>query len=311
MAVGIALVEEDVGPVGIGLAVPPAVGDEFLAGAQEAGGVLEVDVLLRVHHLGVVAEGAPRELVVVEDLAVLALGAALGGDEDDAVTGLRAVDGGGRGILQDFHGLDHGRIQILDVVHLQAVHDEERSEAGAAVGGDTADADVGFLARRAGIRIDLDAGGLALQGRGRVGRGTVHQFLRTDGRHGTGQVALALDTVTDDDRFVEELGVLLEDHLEFDLVAHRNHLAGISDAGELEGGAGGHVQPERAAGVSHRSHGRVADHHHGGSDDRSALGVDNRAPDCLVLRGRGNAAQECQQDRNRACQAQQFFKHVG
>ena len=297
------------GPVGVRLAVPPAVGDEFVPGAQQAGRVLEVDVLFGFHHLRVMAQGAPGELIIVEDTSVLGLRAALGGDEDDTVTGLRTIDGGGSGVLQDLHGLDHGRIQVLDVVHFQAIHDQERAEAGTAVGGDTADADMGLFTRSARIGIDLDTGGLALQGGGGIGGGTVHQFLGTDGRHRTGEVALALDTVADDHGLIQEFGVLLQDDLDLGLVADGNHLRGVTDAGDFDTGAGRDGQAESAVRVGPRADGRVADQHDGGPDDGSARGIDHGPPDRPVLGGDGDATQTCQQNRQRACQTKQFFKH--
>ena len=230
---------QDIGPVGIRDTVPFAGVNQILDGRDVAELHLPVDVLLGVHHLGVVAQLSEGELIVIEDGAVLVLVLAtvLGGDENDTVTGLRTVDGGGGGVLQDLHGLDHGRIEVVDLIDLQAVHDEERAEAGAAVGGDTADADGGTFTRSAGIVEDLDTGGLALEGGGGIGGGTVHQFLGADGRYRAGEIALALDAVTDDDGLVDELGVLDEDEGEFSLVAYRDHLACIADAGHLEAGS--------------------------------------------------------------------------
>ena len=198
---------------------------------------------------------------------------------------MRAVDGGGGGILQDLHGFDHGRIQVIDLIDLQAVHDQERAEAGTGVGGDTADADGRAFARRTGVVEDLHARGLALEGGGCVRGGTIHQFLGTDGSHRTGEVALALDAVADDHGFFEEFGVFPEDDVNDGLVGDGNHLRSIADAGEFEIRAGGHVQAVGAVRVGHRSHGAVTDKHDRRADDGRALDIYYRSPDYLVLRG--------------------------
>ena len=226
MVVGDARSVQDVRPVGVRDTVPLAGVDQIVDGCDVTELHLPVDVLLGVHHLGVVAQLSEGELIVIEDGAVLVrvLATVLGGDENDTVTGLRTVDGGGGGVLQDLHGLDHGRIEVVDLIDLQAVHDEERAEAGA-------------FTRSAGIVEDLDTGGLALEGGGGIGGGAVHQFLGADGRHGAGKVALALHAVTDDDGLVDELGVFDKDEVEFGLVTDRNNLAGIADTGHLEVGS--------------------------------------------------------------------------
>ena len=201
--------ESGVVPVGIG-AVVVVGSQQFIGDVTDI--FLILDIFLGTEDIGLLAQGLHREAAVVGDMGRAFL-TGLGGDEHDTVTGLRTVDGGGGGVLQDLDGLDHGRIQILDVVHLQTIDDEERSDV-AGVGGVTADTDVSALARSTGGVDDLDTGGLALQGGGGVGGGTVLQVLGTDRCHGAGQVALALDAVTDDDGLIQEFSVLDEDELE-------------------------------------------------------------------------------------------------
>ena len=294
VVVGDARSVQDIRPVGVRGTVPLAGGDQIVDGRDVAELHLPVNVLLGVHHLGMVAQPGQGEFIIIKDVAVpvLVLATVLGGDEHDTVTGLRTVDGGGGGILQNLHGFDHGRIEVVDLVDLQTVHDEERAEAGAAVGGDTADADGGTFTRGAGIVEDLDAGGLALEGGGGIGSGTVHQFLGADGRHRAGEIALALHAVTDDDSLIDEFGVLHEDKCEFGSVADRDHLAGIADAGYLKVGSGRHIQTERTVRVGNGTDGSIADDDHGGSDDRSARTVNNCSSDCPVLRGSDESAQK-------------------
>ena len=264
--------------------------------AQVTASLLEIDVVGGVHDVQFAGQAGEGELTVVEDTA-FALLTGLGGDEHDTVTGLGAVNGGGGGVLQDLHGLDHFRIQILDVFHLQTVHDEERSDV-TGVGGVTADADVSALARSTGRTDDLDTGGLTLEGDGGVGGGTVLEVIGPDGSDGTGEVALLLDTVTDHDGLVKELGVLLEDHIENGLVSDGNHLGGVTDAGNFNVRARGHVKTESTVNIGHRADGRVSDNHHGGTDDRCTGGIGNRSADGTILGGR-DRSQEARCDDHR------------
>ena len=285
------------------VAVAPG-GDEDLAGPVHIGraivhlqslvievtlGLTEGDVLGGVHNIKVLGEGGELELVVVENLA-LALLTGLGGNEDNTVTGFGTVDGGGGGILEDFHGLDHFRIQILDVFHLQAVHDEERSEV-TGVRGVTTDADVGVGARSTGSLDDLHTGGLALEGSRGAGGGTILQIIRAHGSHGTREVALLLDTVTDHDGLVEEFGVFLEDDVEDGLVGRRERLIGIADAGHVDAGTSRNVQLEGAVDISHGTNRRIADHNDRGPDNGRARSIGNRSADSAVLGGRNRSQQ--------------------
>ena len=173
-----------------------------------------------------------RVLEVVEHAAA-ALGTGLGGDEHDTVTGLDAVDGGGGGVLQDLDGSDGLRSEVADVVDLQTVHDHERGGLG--VGGITADLDRRSGTRSTGSVHDLHTGGFALQSLCDIGRRAVLKVGFLDGRNGAGDIALPLDTVTDDHGFLEHLGVLLEDDVEGGLVADGKGLGLVADALDGDG----------------------------------------------------------------------------
>ena len=247
--------------------------------------IFEVDVLDEVitTHQRALVEVLQSGLRGIVD-GSLAVRTALGGHQDDTVTSLRTIDGGGGGVLQDLDGLDQGRIQILDAIHLQTVHDVERAKAGGGVGGITTDAD-GGAGTRGTVGDDADTGGLTLQGGGGIGRGTVHKVGLADGGDGTGKVALFLDAITDDHRFINEFRILDEDEAEIGLVANRNGLVGIADAGNVDVGASRDIETENTVHVSHGTNGSVADNDHGGSDDRSAAFIDNRSADGAVLGG--------------------------
>ena len=250
-----------------------------------------LEEVLTVHHrtLGVVLQDGLGGVVH----GSRAFGTALRGHEDDTVTGLGAVDGGGGGILQDLDGLDHRRLDVLDAGDLQAVHDVQRGEV-ATIGGVTTDADVSAAARST-VREDVHTGGLALEGVGRIDGGQVLEGLLTDRSHGAGEVALLLHTVTDDHRLVQEFGVLREDEAESGLVPAGDRLVGVADAGDVDGSARRDIETESSVHVSHCADGRVADHDDSRPDHRSAALVDNRSADGAVLGGR-NRSQEARCD---------------
>ena len=290
MALVVAALEGDavlLAPAGlIGSVIPVGVDAVVAVGIQQvlievADVGLVVDVFLGAEDLGLLAEGLQGEAAVVGHGRVSFL-AGLGGDEDDAVTCLRTVDGGGGGILQDLHGLDHGRIEVLDVVHLQTVHDEERSD-GAGVRGVAADTDGCTFTRSTGRVDDLHTGGLALEGGGSVGRGAVLQVVRTDGSHGTGQVTLPLHAVTDDHGLFQHLGIILEDDVVGGLVGDREGLGLVTDALHVHGGPGGDGQGEGTVDVGGCTDTRVADNSNGRADDRLSTGVDDGTADAAVL----------------------------
>ena len=193
-------------PVGIGLAVPR--GQRLVV----AGGRLVGHVLLGIHQVGLTCQRGDAVGEIVEDAAV-ALLTLLRGDEHDTVTGLDTVDGRRGTVLEDLHRLDGRRIQVGDVRHLQAVHYIQRLRSARIVRAETADTDRGARTRSGRRGEHLHARGLSLQGllcvldRTRFEHVALHRGDRT--RH----VPLLLDTVTDDDHFVERLVVLLEHDL--------------------------------------------------------------------------------------------------
>ena len=163
-----------------------------------------------------------------------------------------------------------------------------------------ADADVSAAARST-VREDVHTGGLALEGVGRIDGGQVLEGLLTHRSHGAGEVALALHTVTDDHRFIDELGVLDEDETEIGLVADGNRLIGITDAGHVNVCTSRDIETENTVHVSHGTNGSVAHDDHGGSDDRSAAFIDNRSADGAVLGGSDRTQEACRNDHHCSC----------
>ena len=191
-----------------------------------AGQVVELDVLLRVHHVGQLGQvlGAVEAVIGDDHAAFLAL---LGGHEHDAVRGAGAVDGGRRGVLQDVDGLDVVRVQGVDVAAGHAVDDIQR--LGIADGADTADVHLVPAARLAGILGDGDTRALALEGAeggGGVQSGEV-VTLDLDGR--TGEELLLLDAVADDHGLVQLVEVGIQDDVHDGAGADGDFLADIAD----------------------------------------------------------------------------------
>ena len=122
------------------------------------------------------------------------------GNQHHTITGLSTIDSSGSGILQHLHRLDQRGIEILDVVDLQTVNDQQRSIV--TIGTVATHTDLGTSTRRTTVD-DLHTSDLALQGCTCVARGEILDSVATHGGHSTGQVALLLHTITDDDDIVE------------------------------------------------------------------------------------------------------------
>ena len=118
--------EHIVGPVHVGMSVIL----ELLAGSCTCKHHI-VHPVLGVHDIQESGDVLERVLIVVEHASASLLGGSgLGGDEDDAVTCLDTVDGGGCGILQNLHGGDVLGIEVIDAPDLQTVDDHQRTGLG-------------------------------------------------------------------------------------------------------------------------------------------------------------------------------------
>ena len=284
--------EHRVIPVGI-LSVIFVGVQEILVDVADVG--LVFDVVLGAEDVGFLAQGLEGEAAVVGDAGVAVVGsAALGGDEDDTVTCLRTVDSGGGSVLQDLHGLDHGRIEVLDVIHLQTIDDEERSDR-TGVRGITADTDRSTLTRSTGGVDDLDTGSLTLEGGGSVRRGAVLQVFRAHGGDGTGQVALLLDAVTDNHGLFEHLSVLLEDDVVIGLAPDDESLALVADALDGDVGSGRDTQGESSVNVRGCADAGITDHSDSSANDGLTAGVYDFAADGSVLGGSRKASERSEE----------------
>ena len=233
----------------------------------------------------------------------------LHGDEDDAVRAFGTVQGGRGSALQDGEVLDILHVDVgqtvgldalvapvvgvvgIAVTHRHAVHDDERL-AGTRDGGDTADVDgdsAGGAARGGG---HADAGGLTVEG-GTQGRGDrVVQGFGADGAHGvTDPLLILADTEGGHDGAFQQLGVLIEDHVQRTAVPGQD-LGGIADAGELD--LVSHIGVGQGVGTVQVTDRAVVGslHKYGGPDDALASRILHRSLDGRLGEGREAGAEE-------------------
>ena len=283
------LLESDLGPVGIGVSVVVLVDDALrdqVAFAYPGQVVFRIEGLRNVHHV------VERDLRVVTDDAA-AFDGLLGGDQHHTVTGLRTVDGGGSGVLEDLHALDVVRIELRDVAHAQTVDHIKR--VGGGVGTVTADTHRGFGTRRTGEGDELDTGGLALEGALDIRNGTVLDVCGLDLGDGAGHVALALHTVTDDHRLRQHVRLRFHGQVDHGLVGG-DDLRRVADEGEFEIRARGDGQGVLTIDIRGDTVGSAL-LHHGNANHGEILLVHDGTGDRYRVLGEGQTcAQEHHQD---------------
>ena len=158
--------------------------------------VLVLGKLLGVHQVELLGYVADVEVAVEAHLHIASLGV-LRGDHHNAVTTLGTVDGGQGGILQNINRCDVRGRNIVDVVHLETVHDIE-GLVGLCNRRTATHTDVNIGTRLTVDRRHLHTGNLTLQGHSCRGHGHHSQLCTADGTHRTGQVLTGLAGVTDD-----------------------------------------------------------------------------------------------------------------
>ena len=223
------------------------------------------------------AEGSRTlERVGDADIAVvlggyLAFLTLLGGDEDDAVGGTGAVDGGGGSVLEDVDALDVAGVDAVKTVvggtALYTVDDEERR--GLADGARTTDVDLEALAWLRRRLRDADTRRNGLHGCEGVGGVHLSDVLASDLHRSTGDEFLLLNTVADDNDLIEVGSLLSEGDIdrstrEYDLLVLETE-EGVDDGGTV-------LSLERVLTVEirNRTVGCAFDHH---VDAREGLSV--------------------------------------
>ena len=190
------------------------------------------------------------------------------GHEDDTVRRTGTVDGRRRRILQDVDGFDVGRVQILQMASGNTVDDHERARGTG--GADTADRDVVTGARAATGLNDVHTRNGAVQGTQRIRGALLLDILTRDVDRGAREQTLLLGTITDDDRFIKELGVFLEHDIDDRASIQLLFLRSETDAGEREGGVRRDGNRVVTIPVREGAHSVVTAEHDSDTDDRFA-----------------------------------------
>ncbi len=192
-------------PVGVVAVERPGVG-----GGVVVDGVLE---LPGRHGLGAVQHGLDAHLSVVFQRSGTFAGA-LGRDDDHAVGTPRAVDGGGRTVLEHVDALDLLEVDVADVGAHDAVDDDQRTlPGGEGVGAAQHDLERSGRVAAAGIG-DRETGDLALQEPCGGGERTGVHVVAAETGDRTGQLLFGGRAVADDHHGVERTRFLGQLHVD-------------------------------------------------------------------------------------------------
>ena len=156
----------------------------------------------------------------------------LRGHENNTITCLSTIDSCTGSILQNFDTLNHGWVQIRDIIYLHTIHDEQWAEV-ATIGRITTYTNLSTSTRSTAVD-DLHTCHLALQSCSSIGSGKVLDFVTLHGCHGTSQVALLLHTITDDYHVIQCLHILVQTNGKIVLVAHFHLLSEEANIRKLE-----------------------------------------------------------------------------
>ena len=291
VAVGVECRIAAVEMVDVALAVPE------LLSRVEARLVVERHVVDRPEEFGIAGHLLHGDIAVVFDRE-FSRAALFRGDQDDAVGGLVAIDGGRCGVFEHRDRLDVLRVHLVER-GFEAVDDDQRRrvvERADTAHGDRTAVGAGLSG---GLR-HLYAGNLALQGEGDVGDRAVLEVGGRDGGDGAGEFLLAGRAVSDDHDVVQGEGILLEDdvqtgegpgHLELlFLVPEVGDFQRLADPGQDREGA---VRCGRGAGLPLL-------HGHDDADDGVELFVRHLALDAdlragLCMRGQDETSSQCRE----------------
>ena len=235
-------------------------------------GGASVDDVMRIHELRCVCPFRERYVTRISDVGFLIAASGLGGNQDDTVGTTGTVDGGSRSVFQYVDGSDvfgrYGGEVAFDTVY------QDKRVGVTRHGIDTTQHDgrrFGRVTRRVS---DAQTGNLTFYQFGCVGNLTSRKVFCLDGGYGTGHIAFALRTVTDDDYFVHHLGVFfqLDDLAGFYFAClYLNGL--VADVADDQRSVGCHFQRELTVEVGNRAVGIVAFLYNVGSDDAFTVRV--------------------------------------
>src|SRR6185312_897942 len=158
-------------------------------------------ILMGICHFGYVGGHLPPHRTIIgNDRLAFTL---LRGNQHYAVGAFYPINGRARRILENTDIVDIGRVEKAHIGNPDPVYDIKRTGIGR-VGSQTADLDIRRRTGCTDIR-DLDAGDLALQAADGVGRSLFGDLVAFYLTYRTGDIDLALCTITHDDYLVEDL----------------------------------------------------------------------------------------------------------
>ena len=265
-------------------------------------------ILGGVEHVALTPGALPAATVVVVDLRV-ALAAALGGDEHDAVSSTRTVHGTRGSILQHLDALYVIGVQVVQAaLDGHAIDDVER--VAVVDGTDAADADARGIARLARVGGDGDTRCEALQRVIHTHGGHHTQVARVHLRDGCRDHTLLLHAVADDHHILQRLGIFLQDDVQHG--SGRHALRRVAHERNHDGRTTLHVLQRKT--TVHVGDGTVRRTPHGdrGADDRlSRLVIHNTSYRHPLRKGSRWSKKQQQQGRyDPACPFSLCFFHV-
>ena len=218
--------------------------------------------------------GVDTETGVELDLRITAL-TFLGGDDHDTVRTAVTINGGCGSVLQDGHGLDVLRVDVGNgTIIRNAIHHDKRA-VGSGHGTDTTDADriSTTTCRVAAGTGDLHTRGSTGKSARYAGRNFLLDCLVVNDRRGSRKGTLGRRTIRNDDGFVQELAVILEDDVDVgasgygDILSHKSHTKHLKDT------ICRNTQRERTRDVRHGINRAVAFQNNIGSHDSFTGGI--------------------------------------
>ena len=225
----------------------------------------------------------------------------LGGDHDHTVGATGAVQGVGSRILEDGHGLDIARGDVVHVAVVRHTVDDDERILTCVDGGDTthADGSVGTRSAAGGDQLDTShLAGESVRGAGDLRKG---KLLIVEHLGGTGKGFLRGLTEGHDDGLGKHLGISLEGDIDDRTSGHGNLQRLETKAGEGKGAIGRDRNTVVTVDIRHRIGGRAALKLHGNTCDSISVGLADNAGNLHILCGKRHAKQHKQGAEEQFC----------
>ena len=194
-------------------------------------------ILSGVQHVRLAGLGLPTVIRIKRNLSLSRL-SALGGNQNHTVSGLRTVDSGGSGILQDINAFDIGWVQGRDITAYPVYQIKRRSITHRT---QTTDTYLHAFARLTGSRRNVHTRSLALHSLQRAIGVHLRQGLTFYLHRSTGHQFLLLNTVTYYDYFIQGFRILSHYYIQCSLIGNLDFLRLETDVREYQRLAGSYA----------------------------------------------------------------------